>query len=95
MRDSSRTLAHVTASTGSTYDVVQYWNHVDFYTTELRVTLADGTTKVVTLDGDDAKTWSVPLTVDEVRGVATVVLSGHRTRTVSLPDGTVLRDTKA
>ena len=92
---SSRTLVEITGPSGTKYRVAQYWNHLDFYTTELRVTLADTRNKVIELDGDDQKSWSVPLTVDEVGDIVTVGLSGHRTKKVRLSDGTVLHYGKA
>jgi len=79
----TRTLASVSLTNGYTFRVVQYWNHVDFYSTELHVTTPDGHTEIHTLDGDDAKSWRVPLTVDEPGRVASVTLSGGRLRTVN------------
>src|SRR6476620_5481322 len=35
------TLSSTTTSTGYHVSIVQYWNHVDFYTTEARVTAPD------------------------------------------------------
>jgi hypothetical protein len=49
---------------------VQYWNRVDFYSTELRVTSPGGSTETHTLDGDDSKSWRLPLVVDEQRQTA-------------------------
>jgi hypothetical protein len=92
---SSRTLAEVSGPSGARYQVAQYWNHLDFYTTELRITLPDARKKVIELDGDDQKSWSVPLTVDEVGDVVTVGLSGHRTKKVRLSDSKVLYYGKA
>lgn len=77
------TLASLTLTNGYRFQVVQYWNHIDFYSTELRITSPDGHTQVHTLDGDDAKSWRVPMTVDERRRIASVTLGGGRLRTVS------------
>jgi hypothetical protein len=85
---SPHTLARATGASGASYEVVQYWNYVDFYTTELRITSASAGTRVIELDGDDQKSWSVPLSVDEAAGAATVTLSGKRTIKVNLRDGT-------
>jgi hypothetical protein len=71
-----RTLAEQHLSSGYLFQVVQYWNRGDFYTTELRVTSPDGHTKVQTLDGDDSKRWSLILTIDEQRHSATITQSG-------------------
>lgn len=79
----TRTLASASLTNGYTFRVVQYWNHVDFYSTELHVTSPDGRTEVHTLDGDDAKSWRVPLTVDEPSRVASVTLGGDRPRKVN------------
>jgi hypothetical protein len=75
----TRTLADVQSLSGERIEVHQRWNFVDFYTTELMVTHPDGNTKSIVLDGDDDKTWSVPISLDETTRTATVVLSGNRT----------------
>lgn len=77
------TLASLTLPSGFRFQVVQYWNHIDFYSTELRVTSPGGHTQIYTLDGDDAKSWRVPMTVDEQRRVVSITLGGGRLRTVS------------
>jgi hypothetical protein len=76
------TIASLTLTNGHSFAVVQYWNHTDFYSTELHHRFPDGHVTVDTLDGDDAKSWRVPLTVDEQKRVVTVTLSGHRVRTL-------------
>src|SRR5436190_22840166 len=76
------TLAEQRLPSGHAFRVVQYWNHVDFYSTELRVTLPDGTTETHTLDGDDSKSWRLPLVIDEQHHTATVTLGGGRVKTV-------------
>ena len=80
--DTPRTLAEASSPDGGHFRVVQYWNHFDFYSTELHHTRPDGTTGGHTLDGDDAKSWSVPLVLDPKDHTATVTLSGGRIRTV-------------
>ncbi|MCL4789670.1 MAG: hypothetical protein KJ070_23290, partial [Verrucomicrobia bacterium] len=77
------TLAEQRLASGYSFRVVQYWNRVDFYSTELRVTSPDGRTEVHTLDGDDSKSWRLPLTVDEQSHTATVMLGGGRERKVA------------
>ena len=77
-----RTLAQQRLASGHTFRVVQYWNHVDFYSTELRVTSPDGSSETHTLDGDDSKSWRLPLVIDEQRHTATVTLGGGRVRKV-------------
>jgi hypothetical protein len=77
-----RTLAEQRLASGHAFRVVQYWNHVDFYSTELRVTSPDGSTETHTLDGDDSKSWQVPLAIDEQHHTATVTLGGGRVRKI-------------
>lgn len=79
---SEHTLAEQRLASGHTFRVVQYWNHVDFYSTELRVTSPDGSTETHTLDGDDSKSWRLPLVIDEQHHTATVTLGGGRLRKV-------------
>ncbi|HTI72579.1 MAG TPA: hypothetical protein VMF06_21565 [Candidatus Limnocylindria bacterium] len=75
------TLGSLTLTNGYSFRVVQYWNHSDFYTTDLLVMTPGGKTNVMYLDMDDNKTWQVPLKVDEQKRTITVILSGHRART--------------
>jgi len=77
------TLASRTLSNGHSFRVVQYWNRTDFYSTELHITSPSGHTEVHTLDGDDAKSWRLPLALDETRRTATVTLGGGCIKTVS------------
>jgi hypothetical protein len=74
-------LAEQKLASGYTFRVVQYWNHIDFYSTELRITSPNGTTETHTLDGDDIKTWRLPLVIDEKHHTATITLRGGRVRT--------------
>jgi hypothetical protein len=78
--EAEHTLAEQRLGSGLTVRVVQYWNHVDFYNTELRVTAPDGKTTLHILDADDNKSWRLPLVVDEQRRSATVILGGNRAR---------------
>jgi hypothetical protein len=74
------TLASATLTNGYSFRVIQYWNHVDFYSTELHIKSPDGRTDIRTLDGDDWKTWRVPMTLDEEQRVVSVTLGGNRLR---------------
>src|SRR5215203_6063256 len=65
-----RTLAYEKLPSGYTFSVVQYWNRVDFYSTELHIVSPDARNAVHVLDGDDSKSWSLPMSVDP--GVVTV-----------------------
>jgi hypothetical protein len=76
------TLAERRLASGHVFQVVQYWNRIDFYSTELRVTSPDGSTETHTLDGDDSKSWRLPLVIDEQHHTATVTLGGGRARKV-------------
>ncbi len=76
------TLAEQHLTNGYSFRVVQYWNRVDFYSTELHVTCPDGRTEFHTLDGDDSKSWRLPLVIDEQSRTATVTLGGGRVRRV-------------
>ncbi len=82
MGNRKHTLASAALTNGYAFRVVQYWNHVDFYSTELHVTSRDGRTEVHTLDGDDSKSWRVPLVVTEQGRTATVILGGGRVKKV-------------
>jgi hypothetical protein len=73
-------LAEGVSSSGYKFQVVQYWNHVDFYSTELHVIGPDGTIEKRPLDSDDNKSWSVPLTINEQQKRVTIVLGGNRVR---------------
>jgi hypothetical protein len=77
-----RTLAEQRLASGHSFQVVQYWNRVDFYSTLLRVSSPDGSIETHVLDGDDSKSWRLPLVVDEQRHTATVTLGGGRVRKV-------------
>ena len=79
---SEHIVAEKRLASGHTFRVVQYWNRVDFYSTELRVTSPDGTTETHTLDGDDSKSWRLPLIIDEEQHTATVTLEVGRVRKV-------------
>jgi hypothetical protein len=78
-----RTIALARLPGGDELRVVQYWNHVDFYTTELRHTARSGQQQIYVLDADDSKSWSIPLWVDPQQRTASVTLSGERKKTVS------------
>jgi len=78
-----RTLAQVSFPSGNSFHVIQYWNRCDFYTTALMHTAPDGQCTTNILDGDDSKSWSVPIKVNESARTATVTLGGKRVRTVN------------
>ena len=79
---SQHTLAEQRLASGHSFRVIQYWNHGDFYNTELLHTSPDGTVETHVLDADDSKSWSVPLMVDEQHKTATVTLGGGRLKKV-------------
>jgi len=73
-----KTLCTATTSTGYQISIVQYWNHVDFYSTEARVVSPEGVTTVTMLDGDAAKSWGGTLEVDSSQTGATYTLPDGR-----------------
>lgn len=79
----TKALAKTSSRNGHHFQVVQYWNNGDFYSTELWHTRPDGTREIHTLDGDDFKEWSVPLVLDEAGRTATVTLLGRPPKVIS------------
>ena len=77
------TLCSATTSTGYQISIVQYWNHIDFYTTEARVTGPDGVTSVSPIDGDASKSWSATLEIDRSQTRATYRIPNGRTATIT------------
>lgn len=73
------TLCSATTKSGHRISIVQYWNHVDFYTTEARVTSPDGVTVISMVDGDASKTWSATLEIDPSQKSAIYKLPDGRT----------------
>jgi hypothetical protein len=73
----THTLGSATTSSGHRISIVQYWNHQDFYTTEMRVTGPDGVTVTSVLDGDASKRWSATLELDP----------SQKSATLTYPDG--------
>lgn len=71
------TLCSATASTGHRINLVQYWNHIDFYTLEARITKPDGITSVSTLDGDASKIWKIEIEIDPSQTSATYRYAGR------------------
>jgi hypothetical protein len=76
------TVAFQRLSSGHSFRVIQYWNHGDFYNTELIHTFPDGQVISKMLAPDDNKSWRVPLWVDEGARHVGVVLSDRRTLTL-------------
>jgi hypothetical protein len=70
-------LASVSLADGNSFQIVQYWNHIDFYSTVLHHRKPDGSTETIPLDGDDRKRWKLPITVDEQKKIVTVTSSGN------------------
>lgn len=76
------TLCSATSASGHQASIVHYWNHVDFYTTEARVTSPDGVTSTTLIDGDAGKTWSAALEIDPSQKSATYRIPDGRTGTL-------------
>jgi hypothetical protein len=85
-------LAEATSDQGEIIRVKQYWNSVDFYNTELEHVSTNGTVETWVLDGDDMKSWSVPLSVDWGAKEAKVTLGGNRRMTVDWAEGAIWRN---
>jgi hypothetical protein len=77
------TIAYAKLPSGYTFRVIQYWNRVDFYSTELHIVSPDGREQEHTLDGDDNKSWRVPMQIDESNRAVLVTLGGGRKKQVS------------
>lgn len=77
------TLCSATTKSGHSVSIVQYWNHVDFYTTEARVTSPGGVTTTTLIDGDAAKSWSATLEIDPSQTSATYRIPNGRTATIT------------
>lgn len=67
-----RMLALQRTPDGHTFRVLQYWNGIDFYTTELQRQSPQGELTIVGLDADDDRREAVPLSVDERKHTASV-----------------------
>ena len=80
----SRIVAETVDSSGQRFQVIQFWNYVDFYTTELVVSKTDGTTSRKLIDGDSSKASRARITVDEAKRTATVEANGMAYPTVEL-----------
>lgn len=76
-------LCSETTRSGHWIRIVQYWNHVDFYTTEARVTGPDGLTEITLIDGDASKSWGARLEMDPSQTRATYTIPGGRTDTIT------------
>ena len=74
----TRTIARASSSSGVKFELNQFWNSVDFYTTELRVVEPSWH---VLVDGDASKEWSADLVVDEkTRTAYAVYVGGFRSQ---------------
>jgi hypothetical protein len=82
-----KVLAEARRENGESVRVIQYWNRCDFYSTELWYVGTNGVSRTCTLDGDDSKSWNVPLSVDWETKKARVTLGGGRLRVVDLARG--------
>ena len=76
-------VGEVTTASGYEICVTQRWNYWDFYTTQVIVKSPDGSEHAMTVDGDDSKSWRVPIGIDEESSIATLTLSGGRRTQVS------------
>ena len=72
----TRTIARASSNSGVKFELNQFWNNVDFYTTELRVVEPSGQEKTILVDGDASKAWRADLVVDEKKRTAYAVYVG-------------------
>jgi hypothetical protein len=79
----SHTIASLRLSDGSEFRVVQYWNHIDFYSTELQHIQPGGQHESWVLDGDDRKRWHIPISVDENARTVSVPHEGPNLKTIA------------
>lgn len=76
----ARTVGSATTSSGYSFLVTQELGS-DFYATRLFVTSPSGTvTEPYYVDGDDSKSWKIPVVVDEAKRSVTLTLSGGRVK---------------
>jgi hypothetical protein len=73
------TLCSAISTSGHRVSIVHYWNQVDFYTTEARVTSPAGVTSITLIDGDASKSWGAALEIDPSQTSATFRLPNGRT----------------
>lgn len=74
-----RTIAWQKMADGHAFRVVQHWNGIDFYTTELQHIAPSGDVKTYVVDGDDERRTSATL----------IVNARKRTADIKLVDSTV------
>ena len=72
-------LATAASSAGDRFQVVQYWNRGDFYTTELEHLAPDGSFTVQQIDWDDDKRWASEIRVSDQDGKAYVTFPRRST----------------
>ena len=75
-------LASATASMGDRFQVVQYWNRGDMYTTELEHLSPDGTFTVAQIDNEEGKQWFTRIRLSEQEQKAVVTFPLRSTRWV-------------
>lgn len=68
-------LATAESAGGERFTVVQFWNGVDFYTTQVEHTGPDGTLDIAVIDGDDRKQWPCSAKVIESEKKLVITLS--------------------
>lgn len=73
----TRIIAQAESATGARFELRQTWNYIDFYTTDLRVTHADGKTEIIGVDGDASKVWSATLEINEKQRTAKAIYTKH------------------
>ncbi|MFT3989783.1 MAG: hypothetical protein QM680_00090 [Luteolibacter sp.] len=78
-------LGRTNSADGQTFEVIQFWNRVDFYTTELVVTPAVGPPRRIAIDGDAAKGWNATISLNETQKTASIRVDGTNYSVISFP----------
>ena len=68
-------LATAESVSGERFKIVQFWNGVDFYTTQVEDIRPDGTVHIAVIDGDDRKQWPCSAKVIEAEKKLLITLS--------------------
>ena len=68
-------LASAESASGERFKVVQFWNGVDFYTTQVEHVSPDGIVDIAVIDGDDRKQWPCSAKVIESEKKLVITLS--------------------
>jgi hypothetical protein len=71
-------LGSVESQDGERFQVIQFWNHNDFYTTQLTHFRPDASTNIAVIDSDDRKEWSCSIRLIEEEKKVVVFLKSKK-----------------